>query len=86
MATLRIGLNGSSIQRAFVAENLKISRPLLITTKVWKKKQKKKQRLENLKIISSFKYLSKTVISIYEYTEKHMFLIAYNIMLGMEVR
>lgn len=37
IATLLIGLNGFNIHRASVAENLKISLPLLITTKVWNK-------------------------------------------------
>lgn len=40
IATLLIGLNGSNIHRASVAENLKISLPLLITTKVCKKNKK----------------------------------------------
>lgn len=35
MATRRIGLNGSSIHIASVAENLYISFPLLMTTKVY---------------------------------------------------
>jgi hypothetical protein len=34
IATLLIGLNGSSIYKALCAENLKISLPLLMTTKV----------------------------------------------------
>lgn len=34
IATLLMGLNGSKIHKAFVAENLKISLPLLITTNV----------------------------------------------------
>lgn len=34
IATLRMGLNGSNIHKAFVAENLKISLPLLMTTNV----------------------------------------------------
>lgn len=34
IATLLIGLNGFNIHRASVAENLKISLPLLMTTKV----------------------------------------------------
>lgn len=38
IATRLIGLNGSNIQRASVAENLKISLPLLTTTKVWNKR------------------------------------------------
>lgn len=37
IATLLIGLKGSSIHKAFVAENLKISLPLLMTTNVWKR-------------------------------------------------
>lgn len=37
IATLLMGLNGSSIHKALVAENLKISLPLLMTTKVCNK-------------------------------------------------
>lgn len=37
IATLLMGLNGFNIHRASVAENLKISLPLLMTTKVWNK-------------------------------------------------
>lgn len=37
IATLLIGLNGSSNHKASVAENLKISLPLLMTTKVCNK-------------------------------------------------
>lgn len=39
MATRRIGLKGSRIQRAFVALNRNMSLPLLITTKVWKQRK-----------------------------------------------
>ncbi len=41
MATLLIGLNGSSAHSALVALNLNISLPLLMTTKVWKHTKKK---------------------------------------------
>lgn len=34
IATLLMGLNGSNIHKALVAENLKISLPLLMTTNV----------------------------------------------------
>lgn len=39
IATLLIGLNGFNNHRASVAENLKISLPLLMTTKVWNKNE-----------------------------------------------
>lgn len=59
IATLLMGLNGSNIHRAFVAENLKISLPLLITTKVCNKTisilfERRLHYLEYQQPISSF--------------------------------
>ena len=43
MATLRTGLKGDKAQMALSAENLKISRPLLMTMNVWKEKRSRRQ-------------------------------------------